>query len=55
MLHDGGENCLKYLKGGGSEKRGGETEIFKKEDTLGQRVGALKKGGLRPPNELYNI
>ena len=30
-------------------------KFFKKEGTLGQRVGALKKGGLGPPNELYNI
>ena len=33
---------------------GGETKIFKKEGgKLGQGVGALKKGGLEPPYELW--
>ena len=44
MCEDGG-NCLKYLKRGGTEKRGGDTKILKRGgDKLGQRVGALKKG-----------
>ena len=29
------------LKGGGTEKSGGETKIFKREHKLGQMVGAL--------------
>ena len=29
-LHEGGGNCVKYLKGGGIEKRGGETKILKR-------------------------
>ena len=35
--------CLKYLKGGGTEKRGGETKILKRGGKLGQGVGALKR------------
>ena len=39
------------LKGGGTEKRGGET----KGQKVGQGVGALKSwgGGLEPPYELW--
>ena len=44
-LLEGGENCLKYLKGGGAETRGGETNILKKWSKLGQGVGAFKRGG----------
>ena len=43
-LRKGGRNCLKYLKGDGTEKMGGETKILKREGKLGQRMGALKKG-----------
>ena len=40
-----------YVKGGGTEKRGGETKNLKREGKLGQRVGALKRGGWNPlPN-----
>ena len=46
-----GGNCLKYLKRGGTEKRGGDTKILKRE---GQAVGSLKKEGeLEPPNDLW--
>ena len=41
-------NCLKYLKGGQTEKTGRETEILKwggRRGKLGQGLGALKKGG----------
>ena len=48
----GGGNCLKYLKRGGTEKRGEYTKILKREDKLDQGVGALKKWGLEPPYEL---
>ena len=44
-MHEGGEKCLKYLKGGGPEKRGVEIKIFKKGGKLGQEVDALKGGG----------
>ena len=40
------------LKGGGAEKRGGETNILKRGGKLGQRVGALKGGELKAPYEL---
>ena len=40
------------LKGGRTEKRGGETKILKRGDKLGQGVGALKRGELEPPYEL---
>ena len=32
-------NCLKYLKEGGTEKRGGETKILKMGGKLGEGVG----------------
>ena len=39
---------------GGTEKSGGETNILKRGDKLGQGMGALKKGGgLEPPHELW--
>ena len=44
-MHEGGEKCLKYLKGGGPEKRGVEIKTFKKGGKLGQEVDALKGGG----------
>ena len=37
-------NCLKYLKRGWKGKEGRENKDFKKEDKLGQGVGALKRG-----------
>ena len=42
---EGGGNCLKYLKKGRTEKRGGKTKTLKRgEGKLGQGVGALKRG-----------
>ena len=41
------------LKGSRTEKRGGETKILKRGDKLGQGVGALKRGELEPPYELW--
>ena len=51
----GGGNCLKYLKRGGTEKRGGDTNILKRwgGGQAGSRGGFLKKGGLEPPYELW--
>ena len=44
---------LKYLKRGGTKKRGGDTKILKRGGKLGQGVGTLKRGGgLEPPYEL---
>ena len=40
------------LKGGGTEKRGGETRILKRGRELDQGVGALK-GGQEPLYELW--
>ena len=43
-------NCLNSLKGGGKEKRGGETKILKWVGVrLGQGVGVLKKRGAETP------
>ena len=49
-MHEGGEKCLKYLKGGGPEKRGVEIKNFKKGGKLGQEVDALKGGGGAEPS-----
>ena len=49
-----GEAVENTLKGGGTEKRGGETKILKR-GKAGSRGGCLKKGmggGLEPPYEL---
>ena len=52
-MREVGGSCLKYLKAGGTEKRGGRTKILKRGgDKLGQGAGALKRGGLEPPYEL---
>ena len=40
-MHEGGGDCLKYLKRGGTEPRGGDT----REGKAGSRGGCLKKGG----------
>ena len=37
-----GGNCLKHLKGGGTEQRGGDTKTLKKGGQAGSRGGALK-------------
>ena len=49
-----GGDCLKYLKRGWKKKEGRGNKDFKRGDKLGQRVGALKRGGpaaLEPPSE----
>ena len=51
-----GGNVWNTLKGGGTEKRGGETEISKKGQA-GSRMGSLKRGAgtsLRTMHELLN-
>ena len=52
MLREGGRNCLKYLKRGGTENRRGESKILKRGGQAELRDGCLKKGGLEPPYEL---
>ena len=42
---------VKYLKRGGTEKRGGETKNLKRVGKLGQGVGASKKRGAGTPLE----
>ena len=51
-LREGGGNCLKYLKRGWNRKEGRGNKYFKKEDNLGQGVGALKRMGAEPPYKL---
>ena len=41
---EGEGDCLKYLKGAGTEKRRRETKILKSGGKLGQGEGALKRG-----------
>ena len=43
-LREGGGNCLKYLRGGGADKRGRKSNDFKRRRKLGQCVGALIRG-----------
>ena len=43
-MREGGGNCVKYLKGGGTEKKGGDTKMKGGKEgggKLGQGVGAL--------------
>ena len=42
-LHEGGGTVWNTLKGGETEKRGGETKILKRSRKLGQGVGTLKR------------
>ena len=46
-LREGRGTASKTIKGGGIEKRGGETK-FKKRGKLGQRLGVSKMGGCNP-------
>ena len=48
-MYEGGWNCLKYLKRGVTEKRGGETKILKRGGKMGQGMGALKRTGAGTP------
>ena len=41
-------NCLKYLKRGGTEKRGGDTKFLKRRAQAGLRGGCLKKRDWKP-------
>ena len=47
-LHEGGGNCLKYLKRGWNRKEGRGNKEFKKGGKLGQGLGALKREGWNP-------
>ena len=47
-MREGGENCLKYLKGGWSRKEGRGNKDLKKGGKLGQGVDALKRGAWNP-------
>ena len=47
-MREVGENCRKYLKGDGTEKRIGETKILKR-GKAGSRDGCLKKGEAGTP------
>ena len=46
-LHEGGRNCLKYLKKGWNRTEGRGHKDFK--NPQGQGVGALKRGGAGTP------
>ena len=49
----GGGDCLKYLKWGWNRKEGrGSKANILKSGKPGQGVGAFKKEGLEPPQEL---
>ena len=47
-MREGGWTVWNILKEGETEKRGGETKIFKMGGKLGQGVGALKRGAGTP-------
>ena len=46
MGHEGGGNCLKYIKRGWNRKEGRGNKDFKKGAKLGKVVGALRGGNL---------
>ena len=48
-MHEGGWNCLKYLKRGWNRKEGKGYKDFQKGGKVGQGVGALKRGGAGTP------
>ena len=53
-MHEGGANCLKYLKRRCNRKEGrGNKDIKKKGGQDGSKSGCVKKGGLEPPYELW--
>ena len=52
-MGEGGENCLKYLKRGGTEGR--VHTDFKKRGKLGQGVVALKRGAETPLRTMHNF
>ena len=47
-MHEGGGNCLKYLKKGWSRKGGRGNKDFKKGKRAGSRGGCLEKGAGTP-------
>ena len=58
-MHEVGGNCLKYLKEGGTKKRGGEIKILKRGQA-GSRGGCLEKRGdwnplMNHDNTTYNL
>ena len=52
-LREGGGNCQKYLKRRWNRKEGRGNKDFENGVKLGEGVGALKRGGLEPPYELW--
>ena len=52
-MREGGGNYLKYHKRGWNKKEGRGNKDFKKGGKLGQGLGALKRGGLELPYELW--
>ena len=50
----GWRDCLKYLKRGGTENKGGEAKILKRlGGKLVQGVGALKRGNWNPLQTMF--
>ena len=45
---EGGGNCLKYIKGGGTKKEEEKTKTFKRTGKPDQEMGALKRGAGTP-------
>ena len=48
-MHEGGRNCLEYIKRGCNIKEGRGNKDFKRGGKLGQGLGALKGGGAGTP------
>ena len=53
-LHEGGRNCLKFLKSGWNRKEGRGNKDFKKWSMLGQGEGGALKGGRGDWNPFTN-
>ena len=51
-LHDGGGNCLKYLKRGWNSKEARGNKDFKNRGASWVKGGCLKKEGARTPYKL---
>ena len=59
-MREGRGNCLRYLKRGGTEKRGRDTKLLRRgaSGAKGRVLGALKEvggGGVEPPSELWVV
>ena len=50
-----GRTVANTIKRGGTEQRGGDTNILKRGGKLGQGVAALKRGVLEHPYELWIV